>query len=54
MGIAILKLKEKGLIENAFVLDFDAHKGDGNVDVLSEWENIKILNPMTGILILIG
>lgn len=34
MGIALLKLKEEGLIESAFILDFDAHKGDGNVDVL--------------------
>ena len=48
MGIALLKLKEEGLIESAFILDFDAHKGDGNVDVLSEWEGIKILNPMAG------
>jgi len=46
MGIALLKLKEEGFIKSAFVLDFDAHKGDGNVDVLSGWEGIKILNPM--------
>ena len=46
MGIALLKLKEQGLIESAFVLDFDAHTGDGNIDVLSEWEEAKILNPM--------
>jgi len=31
--------------EPAFVLDFDAHTGDGNIDVLSEYPEIKILNP---------
>lgn len=35
MGIALLKLKAEGLIKSAFVLDFDAHTGDGNIDVLS-------------------
>jgi len=48
LGIALLRLKEQGLIESAFVLDFDAHTGDGNIDVLSEWEGAKILNPMAG------
>jgi len=46
MGIALLRLKEKGLIKSAFVLDFDAHKGDGTIDVLSGWKDVKILNPM--------
>ncbi|MBW1898824.1 MAG: histone deacetylase family protein, partial [Deltaproteobacteria bacterium] len=46
MVMALLKLREEFLRKSAFVLDFDAHKGDGNVDVLSEWEDIKILNPM--------
>lgn len=46
VGIALLKLKEKGLIKSAFVLDFDAHKGDGTIDVLSGWKDVKILNPM--------
>ncbi len=46
MGIALLKLKDEGLIRSAFVLDFDAHTGDGNIDVLSDWEDAKILNPM--------
>ncbi|RLG28918.1 hypothetical protein DRO03_08590 [Methanosarcinales archaeon] len=35
MGIALLKLREKGLIKSAFVLDFDAHTGDGTLDVHS-------------------
>ena len=48
MGIALLKLREEGLIESAFVLDFDAHTGDGTLDVLSEWKEVRILNPMAG------
>ncbi|MBW2034623.1 MAG: histone deacetylase family protein [Deltaproteobacteria bacterium] len=47
MGIALLKLRSKGKIKGAFVLDFDAHKGDGNIDVLSECPEIKILNPFS-------
>lgn len=46
MGIALLRLKDEGLIKSAFVLDFDAHKGDGTIDVLSGWKDVKILNPM--------
>ena len=46
MGIALLKLKAEGLIKSAFVLDFDAHTGDGNINVLSKWPEVKILNPM--------
>jgi len=46
MGIALLKLRAEGLIKSAFVLDFDAHTGDGNINVLSQWSEVKILNPM--------
>ena len=46
MGVALLKLKEEGLIESAFVVDFDAHTGDGNVEVLSEWKRADVFNPM--------
>jgi len=47
MGIALLKLRSEGKITGAFVLDFDAHKGDGNIDVLSECPEIRILNPVS-------
>ncbi len=47
MGIALLKLMSKDEIKGAFVLDFDAHKGDGNIDVLSEHPEIRILNPFS-------
>lgn len=48
MGIALLKLRLEGKIKGAFVLDFDAHKGDGTIDVLSECPEIEILNPVSG------
>ena len=46
MAIALKKLKNEGLITSAFVLDFDAHTGDGTRDCLSDWKDVKILNPM--------
>jgi acetoin utilization deacetylase AcuC-like enzyme len=45
MGIALLRLKEQRKIESAFVLDFDAHTGDGTKNVLSAWKECHILNP---------
>ena len=46
MGIALLKLKAEGLIKSAFVIDFDAHTGDRNINVLSEWPEAKVFNPV--------
>jgi acetoin utilization deacetylase AcuC-like enzyme len=45
MGIALLKLKANKRINSAFVLDFDAHTGDGTKAVLSAWKDCRILNP---------
>jgi acetoin utilization deacetylase AcuC-like enzyme len=45
MGIALLQLKQQRKIESAFVLDFDAHTGDGTKDVLLNWKECHILNP---------
>ena len=45
IGIALLKLKKKGLINSAFLIDFDAHTGDGTIDVLREWPEAIIFNP---------
>ncbi len=45
MGVALLHLKARGLIKSAFVLDFDAHTGDGTKDVLASWKDCHILNP---------
>ena len=47
MGIALLKLKQQRKIESAFVLDFDAHTGDGTKAVLLNWKECRILNPYT-------
>ncbi len=46
MAIALQKLRKERRIESAFVLDFDAHTGDGTIDCLSDWKECKILNPM--------
>jgi acetoin utilization deacetylase AcuC-like enzyme len=46
MAIALKKLKNEGRISSAFILDFDAHTGDGTIDCLSDWKEVKILNPM--------
>ncbi len=45
MAIALLKLKASKAIQSAFVLDFDAHTGDGTKAVLSEWHACRIVNP---------
>ena len=45
MAVALLSLKQEGLIENALVLDIDLHFGDGTVDILGREEWVKIHNP---------
>lgn len=45
MGVALLSLRARNLIDSAFVLDFDAHTGDGTKDVLGKWKECHILNP---------
>lgn len=45
MGIALLRLKQQQRIKSAFILDFDAHTGDGTKAVLSGWKDCHILNP---------
>lgn len=47
MAIALKKLKNENRISSAFILDFDAHTGDGTEDCLSDWKTIRILNPMS-------
>jgi acetoin utilization deacetylase AcuC-like enzyme len=46
MAIALQKLRKEGRIKSAFVLDFDAHTGDGTINCLSDWKECHILNPM--------
>ena len=46
MAIALKKLRDDGRIKSAFILDFDAHGGDGTIDCLSDWDEAIVLNPM--------
>ncbi|MHA2397264.1 MAG: histone deacetylase family protein [Promethearchaeota archaeon] len=48
MSISLLKLFSEKKIRSAFILDFDLHFGDGNVNILSNRKDgfkVKILNP---------
>jgi acetoin utilization deacetylase AcuC-like enzyme len=45
MAIALEHLKRKGLIETAYVLDFDLHFGDGTVAILKPKGYVAIHNP---------
>lgn len=45
MAISLYYLREKKLIETAFVLDFDLHYGDGTVNILGVEDWVEILNP---------
>lgn len=45
MAIALHALKRRERIHSAFVLDFDLHYGDGNVNILGGEPWVTILNP---------
>jgi acetoin utilization deacetylase AcuC-like enzyme len=45
MAIALEKLKSERKITKAFILDFDLHFGDGNVNILGGKGYVTILNP---------
>jgi acetoin utilization deacetylase AcuC-like enzyme len=45
VAVALLKLRAAGAIETAFVLDFDAHTGDGTRNVLCDWTGAQVFNP---------
>lgn len=44
VALALLRLRQKGLIRSAFVVDFDLHTGDGTLDVLSGWPEAQVYN----------
>ncbi len=51
ISVSLLKLFSEGKIRSAFVLDFDLHTGDGNINILrrrNDGFRVKILNPMAG------
>lgn len=45
MAVALLALRQEGLIRNAVVLDIDLHFGDGTVSILGQEDWVRIHNP---------
>ena len=45
MAVALTHLQRTGRINTAFVLDFDLHYGDGNVNILGNNPGVTLLNP---------
>lgn len=45
MAVALEKLKHQGKIKKTFILDFDLHFGDGNVNILGNKGYVTIYNP---------
>ena len=45
LSLALLVLRAERRIESAFVIDFDAHTGDGTRDVLAGWPQAEVFNP---------
>lgn len=44
LALALLHLRETGLIRSAMVVDFDLHNGDGTRDVLRNWSEAHVFN----------
>lgn len=44
VALALLKLRDAGLVRSAFVVDFDLHTGDGTLDVLRGWPQAEVFN----------
>jgi acetoin utilization deacetylase AcuC-like enzyme len=47
MSISLHYLRSRGQVNRAFVLDFDLHFGDGNVNILKKEPWVEILNPVS-------
>ncbi|TFG31014.1 histone deacetylase family protein [Candidatus Thorarchaeota archaeon] len=45
IAVSLLHLRFLGLINSAFILDFDLHEGDGNINILGGDKNFIIYNP---------
>ncbi len=45
VAISLLDLRAEGIIESAFILDFDLHTGDGTINILGDDDSFVILNP---------
>jgi hypothetical protein len=48
MAVSLYRLKATERINAAFILDFDLHYGDGNVNILGHLPWVEILNPEGG------
>lgn len=44
IALALLSLRDAGLIRSAFVVDFDQHTGDGTQSVLRNWPEAHVFN----------
>ncbi len=44
VALALLRLRDMGQIQSAFVVDFDLHTGDGTKDVLRGWPQAEVYN----------
>jgi len=44
MSIALEKMKREKKIKSAYVLDFDLHYGDGNVNILGDRDYVEVYN----------
>ncbi|MFZ4535292.1 histone deacetylase family protein [Propionivibrio sp.] len=45
VALALLWLRDTGLIRSALVVDFDQHTGNGTQDVLKGWPEAQVFNP---------
>ncbi|MBN2154731.1 MAG: histone deacetylase family protein [Candidatus Lokiarchaeota archaeon] len=45
IAVSLLYLMQKYPIHSAFILDFDLHTGDGNINILEGYRDVYILNP---------
>ncbi len=48
MAISLMRLRSTGLIDTAFILDFDLHYGDGTANILEQKPWVELLNPDSG------
>ncbi len=44
VALALLRLRDLGLIRSAFVVDIDQHTGDGTIDLLRGWSGAYVFN----------
>ncbi len=48
MAVSLESLRDAGKVDTAFIMDFDLHTGDGNINCLGDDPNITIMNPRSG------